>query len=64
MRKHQHADSIDLIAETSAELASLAGSLGLDFLVYILRMAEIEARQSVDPPQAQKKQAAGRASVH
>ena len=64
MRKHQHADSIDLIAETSAELASLAGRLGLDFLVYILRMAEIEARQSIDPPPAQKKQAVGRASVH
>ena len=64
MRKHQHADSIDLIAETSAELASLAGSLGLDFLVYILRMAEIEARQSVEPPPAQKKQPARQAAMH
>lgn len=55
MRKLQNTHAIDLIADTSAELASLAGNLGLDFLVYILRMAEIEARQSIDPPQTQKK---------
>ena len=64
MRRHQHADSIDLIADTSAELASLAGRLGLHFLVTILRMAEMEARQSIEPPLPQKKQAAGRASLH
>jgi len=64
MRKHQHADSIDLIADTSAELASLAGRLGLDLLVTILRMAELEARQSIDQPPAQQKQAARRASMH
>ena len=64
MRKHRDADSIDLIADTSAELANLAGRLGLDFLVYILRMAEIEARQSIDPPSGQRKQPARRASLH
>ena len=64
MHKDHNAYAIDLIADTTAELASLAGRLGLDFLVYILRMAEIEARQSIDPQPAQKKQAAGRASVH
>jgi hypothetical protein len=64
MRKHQNTHAIDLIAETSAELASLAGNLGLDFLVTILRMAEIEARQSIAAPPAQTKQAARRASIH
>jgi hypothetical protein len=64
MRKQQNTHAIDLIADTTAELASLASRLGLDFLVYILRMAEIEARQSIEPPPAQKKQAAGRASMH
>lgn len=64
MRRHQDTHAIDLIADTSAELASLADRLGLDFLVTILRMAEIEARQSIAPPPAQNKQAARRASVH
>jgi len=64
MRKHQDIHAIGLIADTTAELASLADRLGLDFLVYILRMAEIEARQSIDPPPAQAKQAARRASMH
>ena len=64
MRKTPNTHAIDLIADTSAELASLAGNLGLDFLVTILRMAELEARQSIDPPPAQKKQVAGRSSVH
>ncbi|HEX5210350.1 MAG TPA: hypothetical protein VFW22_01265 [Pseudolabrys sp.] len=63
MRKQPNTHAIDLIAETSAELANLAGNLGLDFLVYILRMAEIEARQSVAPP-PQAKQAARRADMH
>ena len=64
MRKHQNTHAIDLIADTSAELASLAGRLGLDLLVTILRMAELEARQSIEPPPAQRQQAARRASVH
>jgi len=64
MRKDQNAYAIDLIADTTAEMANLAGNLGLDFLVYILRMAEIEARQSIEPPPAQKKRAARRAGLH
>jgi hypothetical protein len=64
MRKQVNTHAIDLIADTSAELASLAGNLGLDFLVYILRMAEIEARQSIEPSPPQAKQAARRVSMH
>jgi hypothetical protein len=45
-------------------VGSLAGNLWLDFLVTILRMAELEARQSLEPPPAQNKQAVRRASVH
>ncbi len=64
MSKDQNHKAIDHIAETSAKLASLAADIGLDFLVYILRMAEIEARQSIEPRPAWRKQIARRARVH
>jgi len=38
--------AIDHIAVTAAKLAEEAAAIGLQSLVYILRMAEIEARNS------------------
>jgi hypothetical protein len=49
MRQNQNNKAIDHIADTSAELAKLATNIGLESLVYILRMAEMEARQSIEP---------------
>ena len=43
---------------------TLAGIIGLESLVYILRMAELEARQSVEPGPLRRKQNAGRASLN
>jgi hypothetical protein len=55
MSTHQKHDAIDHIADTSAKLANMAATIGLESLVYILRMAEIEARQSIEPGQAPQK---------
>ena len=64
MRTNQNRKAIDHIADTSAELANLATTIGLESLVYILRMAELEARQSVEPGPLRRKQNAGRASLN
>lgn len=64
MRKNQNHNAIDHIADMSAELANLAAKIGLDSLVYILRMAELEALQSVEPGRARRKQNAGRVSLN
>lgn len=64
MPAHQNRKAIDRIADTSAELANLAANNGLDSLVYILRMAELEARQSIEPGPMRRKQDAGRASLN
>ena len=56
--------AIDHIADTSAELANLATMIGLESLVYILRMAELEARQSIEPGRARRKENAGRVSLN
>ena len=55
MRINQNHNAIDQIADTSAKLANMAADIGLESLVYILRMAEIEARQSIEPGQAPQK---------
>jgi hypothetical protein len=55
MPAHQNRKAIDHIADTSAELANLATNIGLESLVYILRMAELEARQSIEPGDARRK---------
>jgi hypothetical protein len=60
----QNRKAIDHIADTSAELANLATTIGLESLVYILRMAELEARQSVEPGHERRKQNARRASLN
>jgi hypothetical protein len=52
MRNNQNHAAIDHIADTAAELADVAAGLGLRSLVYILRMAEIEARRSCVPVEA------------
>ena len=64
MRTNQNRIAIDHIADMSAELANLATNIGLESLVYILRMAELEARQSVEPGPLRRKQNAGRASLN
>lgn len=64
MRTNQNRKAIDHIADMSAELANLATNIGLESLVYILRMAELEARQSVEPGPLRRKQNAGRASLN
>jgi hypothetical protein len=56
MRTNQNRKAIDHIADMSAELANLAANVGLDSLVYILRMAELEARQSIEPGPERRKQ--------
>ena len=56
MRPNQNRKAIDHIADMSAELANLAANAGLDSLVYILRMAELEALQSVEPGSERRKQ--------
>ena len=57
MRKNRNLEAIDRIADLSAKLADEAATIGLKSLVYILRMAEIEARQSTTPGPASRKQA-------
>ena len=64
MRKNQNHNAIDHIADMSAELANLAAKIGLEPLVYILRMAELEALQSVEPGRARRKPNAGRVSLN
>jgi hypothetical protein len=56
--------TIDHIANMSAELANLATNIGLESLVYILRMAELEARQSIEPGRARRKPNAGMARLN
>ncbi len=56
MLANQNRKAIDHIADMSAELAELAAKIGLEPLVYILRMAELEALQSVEPGRARRKQ--------
>lgn len=56
MRNNQNHAAIDHIADTAAELADVAAGLGLRSLVYILRMAEIEALKSVEAGRAPRKQ--------
>ena len=55
MRNNQNHPAIDHIADTAAELADVAAGLGLRSLVYMLRMAEIEARRSCVPVEAPRK---------
>jgi len=64
MRKNRNHKAIDHIADMSAELANLAANIGLGSLVYILRMAELEALQSVEPGRARRKPSAGRVSLN
>jgi hypothetical protein len=64
MPENLNRKAIDHIADMSAELANLATTIGLESLVYILRMAELEARQSVEPGPMRQKQHAGRASIN
>ncbi len=64
MRPNQNRKAIDHIADTSAKLANLAATIGLDSLVYILRMAELEALQSVEPGRVPRKPNAGRLSLN
>ena len=47
--------AIDHIAVTAAKLAEEAAAIGLQSLVYILRMAEIEARNSTAAAPAPRK---------
>ncbi len=56
MRTNQNHDAIDHIANTTAALAEKAAEIGLESLVYILRMAEIEALKSVEAGRAPRKQ--------
>lgn len=56
MRPNQNHDAIDHIANTTAALAEKAAAIGLESLVYILRMAEIEALQSVEAGRVSRKQ--------
>jgi hypothetical protein len=58
-----HEAAIDRIADTSAELADMASAIGLESVVYILRMAEIEARKSIRSKRAPRKHAARLASA-
>ena len=58
MPTNKNHDAIDRIADTSRKLAYVAADIGLESLAYILRMAEIEARQSIEPGQAPQKQIA------
>ena len=59
MRTHQSRDEvIDQLADATAQLANTAAEIGLDSLVYILRMAEIEARKSITSRRAPRKHAA------
>jgi len=64
MRKNRDHSAIDHIADTSAKLANLADTIGLDSLVYILRMAELEALQSVEPGHERRKPNARPASLN
>ena len=64
MRTNQNREAIDHIADVSAELANLAAKIGLNSLVYILRMAELEALQSVEPGRARRKPSARMASLN
>jgi hypothetical protein len=57
MRTNRNLEAIDRIADLSAKLADEAATIGLKSLVYILRMAEIEARQSTTPGHPPRKQA-------
>ena len=57
MRTNRNLEAIDRIADLSAKLADEAATIGLKSLVYILRMAEIEARQSTTPRLPLRKQA-------
>ena len=52
MRTNQNHDAIDHIANTTAAPAEKAAEIRLESLVYILRMAEIEALQSVEAGRA------------
>jgi hypothetical protein len=45
--KRSRDDVIDAIAIAAAKLADDAASVGEEFLTYILRMAEVEARRSI-----------------
>jgi hypothetical protein len=63
MRTNQNHDAIDHIANTTAALAEKAAEIGLESLVYILRMAEIEAMKSVEAGRAPQKQNARMAKV-
>jgi hypothetical protein len=63
MRTNKNHDAIDHIADTSRELAHVAADIGLESLVFILRMAEIEARKSIGSGQAPRKQNARMTSV-
>jgi len=59
MRTHQSREvAIDQIAKATARLAKTAADIGLDSLVYILRMAEIEARKSIPSRRAPRKHVA------
>jgi len=62
MRTHPNLDAIDHIAVTAAKLADEAAAIGLNSLVYILRMAEIEARNSIVAAPAPRK--SGARSAH
>ena len=53
-----HDAAIDRIADTTAELADMAATIGLESVVYILRMAEIEARKSIKSRRVSRKQTA------
>lgn len=64
MPTNQNRKAIDHIADMTAELANLAANIGLDSLVYILRMAELEALQSVEPGRARRKPNARAASLN
>jgi hypothetical protein len=55
MRNNQNHAAIDHIADSAAELADIAAGLGMQSLVYILRMAEIEARRSCVQVEAPRK---------
>ena len=63
MRKDRNHDAIDHIADATAALAAEAAEIGLESLVYILRMAEIEALRSVESGRAPRKQNARMAKV-
>ena len=56
MRTNQNHDAIDHIVNTTAALAEKAAEIGLESLVDILRMAEIEAMKSVEAGRAPRKQ--------